>query len=387
MSNNQKTLGYIYRPHRGRKFNIFGFCAIIHDASSQIQEKAAEHLSMPTLYIASDQARAGKTAVCVTLAHHLSQEDKKVALFKPFHLQTQAGETDPDGQILRQAANVQGAETAPWPMTLSQDGDLQQLPVDQALGAFREVTAGADVSIVEGLSGLADPIGPASNHLAGEMDALVMVVIGYTPDLAVEDVLRVKQLFGDRLAGVVLNGVTRYKVREVRGQLAPRIEAEGVKVLAAIPEDRRLLGVSVGQLAQHLDGTFLNWEEKRDNFVEHFLIGGLILDWGVLYFERFPNKAVIVRGDRPDIQMAALGTPTSCIVLTGGHPPIQYVSYEAGEEEVPLIQVEADTLSTAAALESLQEKALFDHPVKQKQFRELMSQHGDLEALYRSLGI
>ena len=316
---------------QGRKFNICGFCAIIHDASSQIREKAAGHLSMPTLYIASDQARAGKTAVCVTLARHLSQEGKNVALFKPFYLRTQAGETDPDGQILRQAASVQGSETALWPVALSGDGDLRQLPVDQAVGAFREATAGADVSIVEGLSGLANPKGPASSHLAIELDALVVVVMSYTPDLAVEDVLRAKQIFGDRLAGVVLNGVTRYKVREVRNQLAPSIEAEGVKVLAAIPEDRRLLGVSVGQLAQHLDGKFLNLEEKRDNFVEHFLIGGLILDWGVLYFERFSNKAVIVRGDKPDIQMAALGTPTSCIVLTGGHSPIQYVSYEAGE--------------------------------------------------------
>ena len=143
----------------------------------------------------------------------------------------------------------------------------------------------------------------------------------------------------------------------------------------------------MGQLAQHLDGKFLNWEEKRDNFVEHYLIGGMILDWGVLYFERFANKAVIVRGDRPDIQMAALKTPTSCIVLTGGHPPIQYVDYEAGEEEVPLIQVETDTLSTASALESLQEKVLFDHPMKQDQFQELMSQHGDWEALYQSLGL
>ena len=342
---------------------------------------------MPTLYIASDRARAGKTAVCVTLAHQLSQGGKKVALFKPFHLQTQGGETDPDGQILRQAANVEGTEAGSWPVALSQDGDLQQLPVGEVLGAFREATAGSDISIVEGLSGLADPTGPASNHLAGEMDAQVVVVIGYTPDLAVEDVLRTKQIFGDRLAGVVLNGVTRYRVREVRDHLAPGIEAEGVKVLAAIPEDRRLLGASVGQLAQHLEGRFLNMEEKRDNFVEHFLIGGLILDWGVLYFERFSNKAVIVRGDRPDIQMAALGTPTSCIVLTGGHSPIQYVSYEAGEEEVPLIQVEADTLDTVAALESLQEKALFDHPMKQEQFRELMSQHVDWDALYRSLGL
>ena len=108
-----------------------------------------------------------------------------------------------------------------------------------------------------------------------------------------------------------------------------------MRVLAAIPEDRRLLGVTAGQIADHLGGSFLSWEEKRDNFVEHYLIGGMVLDWGVLYFQQFDNKAVIVRGNRPDLQMAALRTPTSCIVLTGGYPPIQYVSYEAGEEEVP----------------------------------------------------
>jgi len=340
---------------------------------------------MSTLYIASDQARAGKTALCVTLARHLSQEGRKVALFKPFYSQSQVEGTDPDADILRQAANAQGTEDAAWPMALPQDGDLKEIPVDQALGGFREATYGTDISIVEGLSSLTGPLGLASNRLAENMDATAIVMIGYTPNLELEDVLKAKQLFGDRLAGIVLNAVTRYKLREVKAQLVPRVEAEGVKVLAAIPEDRRLLGVSVGQLAQHLDGKFLNWEEKRDNFVEHYLIGGMILDSGVLYFERFSNKAVIVRGDRPDIQMAALKTPTSCIVLTGGHPPIQYVNYEAGEEEVPLIQVETDTLTTALALESLQEKVLFDHPMKQEQFRELMSQHGDWEALYRSL--
>jgi BioD-like phosphotransacetylase family protein len=340
---------------------------------------------MTTVYIASDQARAGKTALCVTLAHRLSQEGRKVALFKPFHSQSLTGEIDPDAQILRQAANAQETENSSWPMALPNDGESKEIPVEQALVEFREAASGADVSIVEGLSGLADTLGSASNRLAQDMDATVIVVIGYTANLEMQDILRAKYLFGDRLAGIVLNGVTKYKLREVNDNLVPEIEAEGVRVLAAIPEDRRLLGVSVGQLAQHLDGKFLNLEEKKDNFVEHYLIGGMILDWGVLYFERFANKAVIVRGDRPDIQMAALKTPTSCIVLTGGYAPIQYVHYEAGEEEVPLIQVETDTLNTTAALESLQERVLFDHPMKQEQFRELMAQHGDWEALSKLL--
>jgi BioD-like phosphotransacetylase family protein len=270
-------------------------------------------------------------------------------------------------------------------MVLPKDGESKEIPVEQAIAGFREATVGAEISIVEGLSGLVDTLGFASNRLAQDMDAVVIVVIGYTSNLELQDVLRAKDLFGDRLAGIVLNGVTKYKLREVKDNLVPEIEAEGVEVLATIPEDRRLLGVSVGQLAKHLDGKFLNLEEKKDNFVEHYLIGGMILDWGVLYFERFANKAVIVRGDRPDIQMAALQTKTSCIVLTGGYAPIQYVNYEAGEEEVPLIQVETDTLSTTAALESLQESVLFDHPLKQEQFRALMDQHGDWEALSKFL--
>ncbi|MBI4282634.1 MAG: phosphotransacetylase family protein [Chloroflexi bacterium] len=343
---------------------------------------------MSTLYVASDQARSGKTAVSVTLAHQLSASGrKKVALFKPFHLQTQPGQTDPDGQILRQATSVQRAEAGLWPIAISQHGDSRELPVEQALEAFPTATAGADVSIVEGLSGLADPLGPVSRRLAEALDAVAIVVIGCSPGLALDRALMAKHLFGDRLAGVLLNGVTRYRLQEVKAILAPRIETEGVKVLAVVPEDRRLLGVTVSQLAEHLHGRFLNRQEKGNNLVEHFLIGGMTLDWGVLHFQRFSNKAVVVRGDRPDIQMAALATPTSCVVLTGGHPPIQYISYQTEEAAVPLIQVETDTLSTAATLESLPDKALFDHPLKQQLFGELLSQHGQWETLYRSLGL
>ena len=234
---------------------------------------------------------------------------------------------------------------------------------------------------MEGLSGLQDVAGANSLALAEGLDARVVVVLGYSSGAVADEARTARNLFGDRLAGVIINGVTRYKVREVKEVQAPALEADGISVLATIPEDRRLLGMSVEQLADHLGGRFLSWEEKKDNFVEHFLIGGLVLDWGVLYFERHENKAVIVRGDKPDIQMAALTTPTSCIVLTAGQPPIQYVQYEASQEEVPLIQVDTDTLETAEALESLQGKALFDHPVKQGQFMELMSRHSNWDAV------
>ena len=336
---------------------------------------------MATLYVASDRPRAGRTALCVTLARHLSQDGRRVAAFKPFHSPAGDGDADPDAAILAAAAGAT-APGAAWPIPLLQG---EEPDVARAMRAYGEATSRADVAIVEGLSGLDGATGEASGRLAREMDAGVVAVIAYADGIGVEEAAAARRLFGDRLAGVVINGVTKYKSRDVSERLVPSIEAEGARVLAAIPEERRLLGVTAGQIADHLGGRFLSWEEKRNNLVEHYLIGGLVLDWGVLYFQRFANKAVIVRGNRPDLQMAALRTPTSCIVLTGGHPPIQYVSYEAGEEEVPLIQVDTDTLETAAALESLQERALFDHPLKHEQFRELMSRHCDWDALRGAL--
>ncbi len=332
---------------------------------------------MPVLYVASNQPRAGKTAVAVTLARKLSQDGRQVALFKPFSTTS----ADPDARTLRHAAGASGD----WPVAVSPEQALDGASLDRAVETARQ--AGGDFTIVEGLSGLQGAAGSNSQALAERLDSQVVVVLGYGSGAVASEAAAAKELFGDRLAGVIVNGVTRYKMREVESDVAPRIEAGGTKVLASIPEDRRLLGTTVEQLADHLGGRFLSWEEKKDNFVEHFLIGGLVLDWGVLYFERLENKAVIVRGDKPDIQMAALGTPTSCIVLTAGQPPIQYVQYEAGQEEVPLIQVDTDTLATAEALESLQEKALFDHPLKQGQFMELMSRHGNWDAVYQSLGI
>ncbi len=334
---------------------------------------------MPVLYVASNQPRAGKTAVAVTLARKLSQDGRQVALFKPFS--SASGDAAPDARTLRQAAGTSGD----WPVAMSPEQALDGAALDRAVETARQ--AGGDITIVEGLSGLQGAAGANSQALAERLDSQVVVVLGYGSGAVAGEAAAAKELFGDRLAGVIVNGVTRYKMREVESNVAPRIEAGGVRVLASIPEDRRLLGTTVEQLADHLGGRFLSWEEKKDNFVEHFLIGGLVLDWGVLYFERLENKAVIVRGDKPDIQMAALGTPTSCIVLTAGQPPIQYVQYEAGQEEVPLIQVDTDTLATAEALESLQEKALFDHPLKQGQFMELMSRHGSWDAVYQSLGI
>ena len=330
---------------------------------------------MPRIYITSNKPRSGKTSVAMSLATRLLASDKKAVLIKPISIRDGSIKSDNDGDILRNANSGEAVNSGDWPIMISSNIDDHTDQLDSGINIVNEIDSSV-FSVVEGLSGLTGDVGKTSKNIADRLDARVVVVLGYEESGLIGAAIDAKSLFGDKLCGVIINGVTRYKIREAKRVMLPKIESEGITVLAVIPEDRKLLGTTVNELAQHLNGEIISWKEKGDNFVDNYLIGGMVLDWGVLYFERHLNKAVIVRGDRPDIQMAALQTETSCLVLTGGHDPIQYVEYEAQEEEVPIIKVDSDTLNTTIVLESLQKKSVFGHPVKRKQFDELIDQNG-----------
>ena len=198
---------------------------------------------------------------------------------------------------------------------------------------------------------------------------------------------RFRRLFGERLHGFIINGARRYQGNDLTTKLLPSMSSQGLVSLGVVPEDRILLSVTVGQLAAHLGGDLAIGEQFTDRLVENCMVGGLGLDEGTLYFGLKDNKAVIVRGDRPDIQMAALQTPTACMVLTKGIRPIEYVQYEAELEEVPIVVVQSDTLTTMDLLNSVQDKARFDHAAKLERYKELITEHVDIEALYAGLGI
>ena len=309
---------------------------------------------MAVVYIASDVPGAGKTAFCASLARLLLRRGKRVAVVKLQDSQSR------DADIYEKLLGQDGAAVS-----------LARPDAESAVEAIEKAGQDSDFVLMEGLSGLDN--GPSAD-VAKAVGARTIVIVRYTHQLKATDLLPARELFGEGLLGVVVNGRTRYRGTYVSQSLAPSMESEGVSVLGVIPEDRRLLGVSVGQITEHLNGRYLGYIENgmQDYLVEHFLIGGLILDWGVNYFNTRDHKAVISRGERPDIQMAALETSTSCLVATGGREPLEYVMYEAEQEEVPVVVVDTDTLSTARSLDTIVEKAQFDHPLKLERFGELI---------------
>ena len=257
-------------------------------------------------------------------------------------------------------------------------------PMDRVAERCRQAAGDSDVLIVEGAAGLGIE---SVWELVDALDASVLGITQHVYGKDANDLSAWPTALGDRLIGVVVNGRTQYQGTEVATEFVPGLDALGIRTLGVVPEDRKLVSSTIDQTVEHLGGRYLQGEEHGDRIIEHFLVGGMGLDRGTLYFGIREDKAVIVRGDRPDIQMAALHTPTSCLIMTNGTEPVEYIVHEADLEEAPIVIVDSDTLDTMSELRTLQDRVRFDHPDKVERFEALLRENVDLGPVFERLGV
>jgi BioD-like phosphotransacetylase family protein len=337
---------------------------------------------MGIIQVVSDRPGAGKTCLISALLTRLAEAGKRAGYYKPF---SSSPEYDPDvffiSQHLLPAENV--PQPRPAPQGTSSGPTLTGQLSQEIQNAVANLNATADTILVEGpaLVGADSQPSPLASQLASLLDARVLLVVQYARGLDATAVASASEPFSNRLAGVVINSTAKHRRREIGLGLVEELRSNGLPALGALPEDRAMLAVTVQQIAEHLGGQWVQEPVNTDARVDRFLIGANIMDSGPTYFGRFPNQAVIIRAERPDLQMACLMCDTKCLILTGGTQPIEYVKVEAMHREVPLILVDSDTLSTAEALEGLLERASPYSLQKVQRFAQLMRQHLDTAAL------
>ena len=309
----------------------------------------------------------------------------RVGYYKPY---SRSADNDPDVSFISQTllAGLESPEV-PGPRPLLEDAGAEPLLSDPSAQSLKEaatqVAAATDLALVEG----PDLLSPGGEpwalplEVATLLDCRVLLLVRYSNDLDTGSMLGAIEPLRDRLAGVIINGVTNYRRRDVELGLMAGLRSGGVPALGMVPEDRAMLAVTVEQIADHLGGSWVQDPVNTDSYVERFLIGGNIMDAGPTYFGRFANQAVITRVERPDIQLASLMEDTKCLVLTGAGEPIEYIKAEALQRDVPLILVEQSTLSTAEALGGLLDRANAHSRWKIDRFSQLLSQHLDMDAL------
>ena len=317
---------------------------------------------MSVVYVISETGGMGKTAFVTSLASFLKEQGHRVSVSKPI---TSSPE-DPDPLIFSDLLNL---EVGRSPLTT----------VIEAVGEVDRLTTEGGVAVIEGSSSL-----KLTEHMrfVEETDANVILV---TDQMLGPETLEFATSFGDNFYGLVVNNETHYGHTEVEKSLIPALDSASIELLGTLPEIRALLSLTVQQIVDGLGGRLTEDQLDASHLVESYMVGGFGMDPGQYAFSTRVNKAVIVRGDRPDVQMSALSTSLACFILTRGMEPIEYVQYEASEEGVPIIVVEMDTLEVMDAIGDLQRNARFDHPKKLLQYRNSMKENIDLEDLLAGL--
>ncbi len=332
---------------------------------------------MVALYVTSPYAGTGKTAVCAGLGRHLKGDSKKVGFFKPLVAEIKSAEAiDSDAEFMKQVLALREPIDSLCPV-IGGKGNI----TSKIKRAYARVSKGKDVVIVEGVWRQRPRGKPAeaSFEVVKALDARVIIVEPYSEKLSAAT-SNYKD-FGEYMLGVVVNRVPRSQVKHLPKQLS------GVDIFGVLPEDRVLLGLTVGELAEHIQGEILNGAEKSSEMVEDFMLGAMTLDSGLDYFGRKDNKAVVVRGERPDMQLAALETSTRCLVVSGGVAPIHTVLRSANDKGIPIILTKGDTISTVNSIELALGKGKFNQEKKLPRLTEIIERQFNFKALYKGLNL
>ncbi len=325
---------------------------------------------MATLYVTSPEGAAGKTAICAGLGKRLLADGRKIGFLKPIIGEKVDG-IDSDAVFMKHILALEEPTSSICPAISDQDNLANKVKE-----ACARVSQGKDVVIVEGTY---------QRDIVEALDARVIIVESYSGELSKAKINSFKD-FGEYLLGVVLNKVPTSQVEHVSAEVSRQLAEAGINILGVLPEDRALFTLTVGELAEHIQGEILCCAEQSAELVENFMLGAMTVDPGPEYFGRKTNKAVVVRGERPDMQLAALETPTKCLILCGDTAPIPSVLHSAEGKKAPIILVGSDTIATVASIEDRLAKTRFNQEKKLPKLTEIMEQHFDFQAVYRALG-
>jgi BioD-like phosphotransacetylase family protein len=321
-----------------------------------IEEKYSRGCNLGVIYIVSVEEAAGKTTICAGLGKYLMTEGKKVGYLKP--LASGKDDTDSDATFMRRV------------LGMSDDMNAS------------DIIKGRDVVLVEGTLGpnAGDSISQSTYSAAKEMKAKAVAVEVYSGQAS--DFADSYKGFGDNLLGVIINKVPQSQLKSAGDKARADFGAVGINVLGVIPENRALLAMTVGELADNIKGKILNSTEKSAELVENYMLGAMVVDSGLDYFWRKNNKAAIIRRDRPDMQLAALETPTRCLVLSGnGEAPAYNVLQKAEIRDIPIISTETVTDDIVGIIEDALSKTKLEQESKLPILAEIVKQNLDVKAL------
>ena len=303
---------------------------------------------MTILQIASFES-CGKTALCAGIGKKLINSGRKVGYIKPVNIVAAASDGCIDAGFVKEALELSEDSTQLYVINASQEELWHDLSEDaekfsmKVKSACNSIAACKDILILESPGSLKnDKVATLACYtIAENVNSQVILLLCGSSDYRDAEIKQVVDKLGNRLAGVVLNCVPEGKYSRVKAECEEYFKSMAVNVLGVLPENRALLGVSVKEIEEAMEGQIISCQQKEGDLVENVMLGAMTPDSAKEYFARRNNKAVITRAERPDMQLAALETSTRCLIVTGKRPSAPVI-VKAEDKRVPVVVVEKE---------------------------------------------
>ncbi|MER3459166.1 MAG: hypothetical protein C4309_11570 [Chloroflexota bacterium] len=176
--------------------------------------------TMKALYISSIETFSGKTAFCLGIARRMQADGSRVGYLKPLSMQPHQVDgriLDEDAEFVQQVLDLKEPPEVLAPVVLTRalleshlKGELQRDFVSEVLAAFRTVSSGKDIVLLEGGASLRDgyAVGLSTPTMVRLLGAQALVIVRWRGELhLIDDALAAQFRLGEAMLGVAINAV------------------------------------------------------------------------------------------------------------------------------------------------------------------------------------
>jgi len=355
---------------------------------------------MPTsIYIGSTTGYAGKNMLAIGLGLILQREGYKVGYMKPVGTLPKLYEDDnkmgdEDAFFVQEALGLKEDLELVTPVLITHDLRMQVFSegcpdmLGEIKDAYETLSRDKDVMLICG-SGSFLHSGKVC-HAAGidivqELDSRVILVDRFFNEFYYDYILSAHEHLGDKMLGFILNSVPESRMENVNELLIPLLEDRGIHHLGTIKEDPILNSITIGDLSRSLGGKIITGLNQERKMIQNFLIGTMQVENFMTYFKKNKDAAIIVGGDRSDLQLVALEGKCPCLILTGNLYPNDIILTRAEALEIPIITVRDDTYTVAKNMENILSSIKVRDDFKILHGEKLIQSHLDLGTIKKSI--
>lgn len=354
---------------------------------------------MHGLYIGSTSSYAGKNMIALALGMNFQKQGLQIGYMKPVGAIPATTENilgDEDAFFLQEVLGLEEDPAQVTPVVITHDFKIKALsgkcesPLPKIKAAYAQLAQGKDMMIVGGSGSFLHSgkyCGVDGLTIVKELGLSTILVDRYSKDINYDYLMCAKEELGDSLIGVLFNDVPAEARDEITTIIAPFLENNGVKVLGVIPPDPIMQSITIQDLSDRLGGKIISVSSNADRIVESFLIGTMQVDNFMTHFKKHPKAAIIVGGDRSDVQLVALEGGAPCLVLTGNLYPNDIILSRSEVLGVPIIIVRDDTYTVANKMEKILKSHKLRDIVKINQATHIINTSVDVPRLKSALGI